>query len=214
MRLKMQLAGTAVGLAMALACTGIAAAADADDVKKAPGYVDFGALNVFGSKEADKTIFIEQGLMQFIAAAVAKDDPELADMLSKLLQIRVQTFAIEADKLEAIEQKTQDMSKKLEGQGWTTMVKMLDRRESGQTFIYSKMVNGKMQGLVVMNVEPKDDASFINIVGEIDPEQLGKLQSKFGAMHGLDSLGIQIKSKYTDDKQKEREKAAGKSKGE
>lgn len=206
MRIQMQIARTAAIVGMALAWCGIAAAADADDVKKAPGYVDFGALNVFGSKEADKTIFIEQGLMQFIAAAVAKDDPELADMLSKLLQIRVQTFAIEADKLEAIEKKTQEMSKKLEGQGWTTMVKMIDARESGQTFIYSKMVDGKMQGLVVMNVEPKDDASFINIVGEIDPEQLGKLQSRFGAMHGLDSLNIQLKNKYTDDKQKERDK--------
>src|SRR5678816_1915663 len=160
MRIKTQFTAVAAVLALALAWNGSAAAAD--DVKNAPGYIDFGDLNVFGSKDADKTVLIEPGLLQFLAGAVAGNDPELADMLSKLLQIRVQTFAIEPDKLEAIEKKTQDVSKKLEAQGWTTMVKMLDRNENSQTFIYSKMVGNKMQGLVVMNVEPKEEASFIN----------------------------------------------------
>jgi hypothetical protein len=190
----------AVVLALAAVVAAGTAAAGAEDVTKMPGYVDFSSLNVFGKQGADVEIFLTKDLLAMVSAFSKTSDPDFADMLSKLVQIRVQTYAISADKLDAIEKKTDEMSKKLEQQGWVTMIKVLDRQESGQTYVYSKLVDGKMQGLLVMNVDPKDDASFINIVGEIDPEQLGKIQGKFN-IHGLDSLEIKVRS-HDDDAKK------------
>lgn len=203
--MRTRIVGVAGALALALAGRAFAGSGT-EDVTKHPGYVDFGPLNVFGNKDKDVEIILEQGMLGFVSVAARNGDPDLADMLSKLMQIRVQTFAIQPDKLEAIEAKTQEVVQKLEAQGWSTMIKVRDRKEGSQTYVYSKLVDGKMQGLVVMNVDPKDDASFVNIVGEIDPDQLGKLQSKFD-VKGLDSLNIQIKDQITDDKEKEREKA-------
>jgi hypothetical protein len=55
--------------------------------------------------------------------------------------------------------------------------------------------NGEsLSGLVVMAVEENDEAVFVNIVGEIDPEQLGKLSNKFH-IPKLDSIEIEHKKK-------------------
>jgi hypothetical protein len=182
-------AWSAVVLAGVLAGVSPAGAAQpaAEDLTKHPGYVDFGTVNLFGSKEADVEIFLEQNLINMVGAFVKNEDPEFANMLAKIKQIRVQSFAIDPDKLEAIEKKTEDVSKKLESQGWATLVKVRDRKQGEQTFVYMKWIDNKVQGLVVMNVDPRDAASFVNIVGEIDPEQVGKLQHKFD-IRGLDSL--------------------------
>ena len=47
-----------------------------------------------------------------------------------------------------------------------------------------------LTGLAVMGIENDDDnAIFINIVGEIDPEQLGRLSEKFNIPE-LDNIHI------------------------
>jgi len=191
--MKHRITGIALALALGMAGPGrVLAENPKEDVTKHPGYVDFGTVNLFGQKAADVEIYLEQNLISMVAALARGEDPELADMLLKLKQIRVQTFAIEPQQLEQIEKKTQEMSGKFESQGWAPLVKMRDRREGSQTYVYMKWKDDKMQGLVVMNVDSKDDeASFVNLVGEIDPEQLGKLQRKFD-IHGLDSLDVEM----------------------
>jgi hypothetical protein len=188
--MKLRMAAWIAVLVLAANGTAFAAAGSGDeDVTKDPGYVDFGTVNLFGNKEADVEVLIEKELLNMLVVFSKSKDPELADMLGKLKQIRVQSFSMEASKLDAVEKKTEEISAKLEGQGWARIVKVRDRRESEHTYIYMKSKDNKIQGLVVMNIDPKDkeQASFVNIVGEIDPEQLGKLQHKFD-IDGLDSL--------------------------
>ena len=43
-----------------------------------------------------------------------------------------------------------------------------------------KTVGSKVAGMAVMVIEPGSDAVFMNIVGEIDPAQLGQVASRFG----------------------------------
>jgi len=191
--MKRCITGIAMALALGMAGPGrVQADNQKEDVTKHPGYVDFGTVNLFGQQAADVEVYLEQNLISMVAALARSDDPELADMLLKLKQIRVQTFEIEPQKLEEIENKTREMSAKFESQGWAPLVKMRDRREGSQTYVYMKWLNDRMQGLVVMNVDSKkDEASFVNLVGEIDPAQLEKLQRKFD-IHGLDSLDVEM----------------------
>jgi hypothetical protein len=188
--MKPSIAGIALALALGSAgTTRVHAESKPEDVTKHPGYIDFGTVNVFGKEPPDVEIIIDQALLNFLVPLSQKSDPEFADMVSKLLQIRVQCFKVAPDKLEAIEKKTQEVSGKLESLGWARIVKVLDREENSQTYVYMRMQGNKVQGLAVMSVDPTDKASFVNIVGEIDPEQLGKLESKFD-IHGLDSLDL------------------------
>jgi hypothetical protein len=174
-----------------------------DEITKDPGYVDFGTVNLFGKKEPDVEVLIQDELLKMIAAVARSSDPELADMMLKLKQIRVQTFSIDAEQLLAVEKKTDEVSSRIEAQGWAPVVRVRNRRDNEQTYIYMKFKpDQKVQGLVVMNVEASDNekqASFVNIVGEIDPEQLGKLQRKFD-IQGLDSLGTSVKKSWEDKK--------------
>jgi hypothetical protein len=54
-------------------------------------------------------------------------------------------------------------------------------------------VKDRIAGLVVMAVEPGDEAAFVNIVGDIDPAQIGRLGRKFD-IEPLDSIRIEIKN--------------------
>jgi hypothetical protein len=187
--------------ALALMCAGSVRATDVEDITKLPGYCDFGTVNLFGHKEADVEVLLEQNLIQMVAAFSKSSDPDLATMLGKLKQIRVQTFAIEPDKLDAIEKKTEEVSHRLETQGWSPMIKVRKRTAGEQTYVYMKMLDNRIQGMVVMNVDPKDEASFINIVGEIDPEKIGQLSHKFN-LTGMDSIKIRSVTHGDQDEEK------------
>jgi Domain of unknown function (DUF4252) len=194
--MKLWMTGIGVVLVCGLAGPGrVLAGTPSEDVTKHPGYVDFGTVNLFGSKPPDVEVLIEKPLIEMVKVFAANDDPELANMLSKLMQISVQVFAIDRDNLTAIEKRTDEVSGKLEAQGWSRIIKVNKRAEGDQTYIYLKMKDNKVQGLALMNVDSqKEEATFANIVGEVDPEQLGRLQHKFN-IEGLDSLDIDMHGK-------------------
>lgn len=203
--MRTRIAWVTGALALAVLAGAAAASPDPDDVTKHPGYVDFGMMNLFGKEEANVEIYLEQNLINLVRALVQSSDPDFAEMLSKLKQIRVQTFGIEPDKLEAIERKTEEVSKRLESQGWAPLLRARDRKEGSQTYVYMKWKENKVQGMVVMSVDAQDEASFINIVGEIDPKQLEKLQRKFD-IHGLDSLDVRVRGRGKDSAEDKKER--------
>ena len=189
--MKMRWAWMAAAAAMVLSGAGTASAAD--DITKDPGYVDFGAMNLFGKEDTNVEIYLDQGILAMVSA-FAKDDPEVQEMIGKLKQIRVQTFEVDSTKVKQVEQRVAEVSKKLEAQGWSTLVKVRDRKSGDNTYVYIKMKDKKAQGLAVMSINPLQDVKFVNIVGEIDPAKLQRLSSKVH-IDGLDSLDVMSPAK-------------------
>lgn len=194
-----------VGLALLGAVTARAGEEQDQEVRKLPGYVDFGPMaSIFGEEDATVEVFLEPNLLSMVAAVTQNSDPELSDMLRKLKQIRVQTYKIGEVRADKVEEKTTEVAKRLEGNGWQTVVRVRERKQ-GQTYVYMKWVDKKVQGLVVMNVNPQEDeASFVNIVGEIDPEQLGRLGTKFH-IDALDD-SLDYRGRHDSDKNKDKGK--------
>ncbi|MEX0601036.1 MAG: DUF4252 domain-containing protein, partial [Rhodothermales bacterium] len=66
-------------------------------------------------------------------------------------------------------------AKELEAQGWETVVRV--REEDQRVNVYMKVRDDVIAGLVVMVLEPDDEegAVFVNIVGDINPEQIGRI---------------------------------------
>ena len=195
----------AVGLALLGPFTARGEEQQDREVQKHPGYVDFGPMaSIFGEEDATVEVFLEPNLLSMVAAVTQGSDPELSDMLHKLKQIRVQTFKIGADRADKVEEKTAEVAKRLEGNGWQTVVRVRERRQE-RTYVYMKWVENLCQGMVVMNVDPNDEAAFVNIVGEIDPNQIARIGSHFN-IHALgDSLDIDSRG-GDKDKQKDKEK--------
>ena len=61
---------------------------------------------------------------------------------------------------------------------WDTLVTVNDNEDDQKVRVFSKSTDNVIDGVVVMVVSPEKEggeAVFINIVGEIDPEKIGKV---------------------------------------
>jgi len=141
--------------------------AQTDELRDEPGYVDFGELSsAYGEPVVE--INIGTALLGFVGALAGEDDPEAAAIFDKLKAVRVNVYKVE-DASAAIGH-INDVSSKLQSQDWTSIVTV--RNEGEHARIYVKMNGNKIDGLTVMAAEDGDEAVFINVIGEIDPEDL------------------------------------------
>ena len=155
-----------------------------DDLSQQPGYVDFGDLGAISASEPEVEISLGGALLRFLGAAIAEEDQELANTLGKLRSIRISVFELEPEDLADATARAIAVSKQLESDGWEPAV--IITSDDAIVRMYMKTVKGLVAGMTVMVIEPESDAVFINIVGEIDPAQLGRVTSKFGV--SLDDL--------------------------
>ena len=156
---------------------GVCAADDKEDYTKYPGYVDFKGLGHFDAEEALVEIDLRNALLLMVSKMTQGVDPELADVLSKLKLVRVQKFALDEREVKDVEAKVDGMARKLEKDGWMRVVRV--REEVDNVHVYFLLADEKLHGITVMAIENWETAAFVNIVGEIDPEQIGRLGAKF-----------------------------------
>jgi hypothetical protein len=168
-----------------LALVAPATAEEKTDYTKLPGYVDFGAMEIFGDVEATVEVFLKGSLLAMARAAVADEDPELEHMLANIQYIHVQVFELDDVDSKQVMTKTKEVAKQLDKRGWEIAVRV--REDDEHVYVY--LLPGKdndIAGLVVMAVEEDDEAAFVNIVGNINPENIGKL----GRTFHMDSIDI------------------------
>jgi hypothetical protein len=137
-----------------------------------PGYFDFSALDsVYG--EPSVMINISPVLLKLMAAA-SKDDPEAAKLMDSLEGVRVNIYATGGEPGPALEQVAK-AKKALQTAQWEPVIQVREPGEEVQIFM--KTGEPGMQGLTVMAVD-EEEAVFLNIIGAIDPSQLGKVMKQ------------------------------------
>ncbi|MFH1756116.1 MAG: DUF4252 domain-containing protein [Candidatus Latescibacterota bacterium] len=186
----------AVALAVLLIMGFTVIACAADDYKKHPGYVDFEKMGFFGESEAAVEVILKGSILKLVREATRDEDPELSDMINKLQFIHVQTFPVGEMDVASLNNKVKSAAKQLEKSGWEVVVRVRDKREDEQVYIYLLPTNSDqiISGLVVMVIDEDEDAVFINIVGDLDPAQIGKLGNTFGIdkLDNLENLKIDV----------------------
>lgn len=164
-----------------------------DDYKKYPGFVDLSDIDEFKKSEETVEVFITKPLLSLVAAATSSDeDQSFSNLLKNLALIRVETFNVKKKDAEKVKKIIQKVSKKLTKEKWSRIVRVKEKNERVEIFIKPK--GKKIAGLLIMALKPDKEAVFVNIVGNIDMDQLGKLSSKFN-IPMMDSLGVKKKSK-------------------
>jgi len=138
-----------------------------------PGAVPFDALEIFSRKDLSTEINLEGALLQLVASATAADDPEFSRLVSGLQAIRVQVAPLTAIDPAKVRAKLDQTVHWLESRGWTAVVRTREKGE--ETYIYTKQVKGEIVGLAVLSFEPGKEASVVNIVGRLDPAQIGRI---------------------------------------
>jgi hypothetical protein len=149
--------------------------AQKEDYSKNPGYLDFGSLASFASGDKGQEVIVEQGLFKMLAKMAGEENKEIAQQLSALKLVRFNSFDVEAGNVNAIENKIASIDKDLLGKNWDRIVRTKSVNEYMNIYIKTAGTE-KFLGVVLTSINSKTKkASFINVVGDIDPELIGKL---------------------------------------
>ena len=148
--------------------------AQEDELKDLPGFIDFGDLSsAYG--EPKISINIGGTLLQFVGLMSGENNPETSKMMSQLKGVRVFGYPIEEDPSVA-RAKFAEVKSTLKSQGWEPVVQV--NEEDELVLIYMKMNGSSMDGMTVMTVD-EEEVMFINIIGQLDPRQLGEMMDNF-----------------------------------
>ena len=154
------------------------AIAQEDELKDLPGYVDFGDLS---SLYGEPKIIINLGgtMLNFVSMMSSANSPETSELISKLKGVRVQIYSTDKNP-DAARAQFNKVKGDLKSSGWEPIVQV--NEEDQQVLIYMKMKDGNMEGMTVMVVDD-EEAVFVNVIGQLNPAELGKV---------MDSLDVDV----------------------
>jgi hypothetical protein len=139
-----------------------------------PGQVDFGKFSPPGSGGEFVEVNVGASLISLAASFLQKEDPDVAQLLNGLQSVRVNVIGINAENRAEVQKRSESVRQELDTKGWERIVTA--QQKDQDVSIYLK-TQGKetVQGLVVMVREGDRQAVFVNVVGNIKPEQLATL---------------------------------------
>jgi hypothetical protein len=176
-----------------------------NDLRDEPGYFDFSEFEEFAAEGKSVEVYVKEPLLSFARAALAAEEPELARILDKIKQVTVRVFSIDAKDNRKIRSMVETLDKKLERSDWESTVRVKENGE--QVLVYVKTTGNKIDGLAVMAIEYGKEAAFINIIGQIDPVDIGKLSGRFNIPNQLGLVEeLSKEEKAAREKAKEMEK--------
>ena len=138
-----------------------------------PGQVDFGTFDPPEDGEFIE-VRINSNLINMAARLTEKAEPDVARMLRNLKAVRVNVIGLTDENRDEITQRVQTVRRQLDEQGWERIVTVRDRNED--VGVYLKLRGEEaVEGLVVTVTDGQGEAVFVNIVGEIRPEQVAEI---------------------------------------
>ena len=148
------------------------------DYSNLPGYVDIQGLGVFTEDDATVEVYLHDALLAMVAEMARYAEPELTEVLLGLKVVRVNRYRMSEKQIDKVDEMTREMAAKLEKDDWARVVRIRERDET--VYVYFKLGEKLVHGVTVMVIEEYEGyATFVNIVGDIDPAQVGKLGRKF-----------------------------------
>lgn len=142
-----------------------------------PGQIDFGKFSAPGAGGEFVEVNLSSSLISLAAKFIEKEEPEVARLLNTVQLVRVNVIGLNDENRSDLEKRAQKIRKELDTKGWERVVTA--REHDQDVGVYVK-THGKetVQGIVVMVMEGNKEAVFVNIVGDIKPEQLALLGDK------------------------------------
>lgn len=145
--------------------------------KNSPGYVDFSRQPLFDEDDLEVRVSVKGPMIQLVAEASRETDPNLAEMLGELEAVEVQVYRLAEAERDAVRREISRQAGELEADGWAEAITIHLRRARGHVFL--RLVDAEPVGVAALYVGEENEAVFVNIVGRIDPAQIGRLASQF-----------------------------------
>ena len=155
----------------------IAAATLTASADPLPGQVDFGAFTPPNNGKEYVEVNVPSALISLAAKFVEKQEPDVAKMLNSIKLVRVHVVGLDDSNKVDLEQRVQKVRTDLSGKGWERLVTA--QKEQQDVAVYLKMgENSAVQGLALTVMDGNKHAVFVNIVGDIRPDQLTTLAER------------------------------------
>jgi hypothetical protein len=172
----------ALGLLVGLCC---AAQAKDVDLQKLPGYVDLEKIQIPGSAEEVMDVDLGPALLKLALGADENRDQALSQALEMVQSIRVKSFSVDENQAPKIQAYMKEIEEKLNADDWQRLIYIKDDEEI--VIVSVKHAESAIAGLMVMVFEDDEEATFVNVVGNID---LSKLIGIAGDLDEVDIKGL------------------------
>jgi hypothetical protein len=159
---------------------------DKTDYTKYPGYVDFGSISKYMTGDNVTEVNLDANLLQMLSKMGGEKDTSFKSVVSGLKLIRVNSFGINASNENEVKDVISSVDKSLMSKNWQRIVKVKENGEYTNVYVLPSSDYENFLGLCVTSIDSKKkkdkeraEATFVNIVGNINMSQLGKLGDKF-----------------------------------
>lgn len=157
------------------------------DYSSEKGYVDFKDLSKYETGEKYMEVILEDNLLKLASKFAKHDDPELAELIANLKLVQVYGVEVNNENAAVLKNRVDGVNNMLMEKKWDRIVRMKDRGENVSVLI--NVGSGtEVNGLVVTVFDDNKEATFVNIVGKIDLETIGRLTDQWDIPH-LDKVG-------------------------
>jgi hypothetical protein len=156
------------------------------DYSKYPGYVDFGNISKYMTGDNVKEVNLDSNLLNMLSKMGGEKDTSFKSVVSGLKLIRVNSFGVNASNENEVKDVIASVDKSLMSKNWERIVKVKENGEYTNVYVLPSSDYENFLGLCVTSIDAKKkkdkegaEATFVNIVGNINMSQLGKLGDKF-----------------------------------
>jgi len=161
-------------------------------VDRQPGYFPIEQLDLFTPDSLNVDIELQGPMLRLVASAMSgDDDPEdrqFAELMAKLDRIRVRVGSLDGHDMADVHKLVMGAADRLTGSGWQRILFARDEDELVSVLVRSD--GERFQGLTVFAVDSPDEIALINIVGDIDPSQLGRLLGDLDHLPGVEDIDL------------------------
>lgn len=140
------------------------------------GFVDFGKLNPTGSSQFVE-VNVKSNLIALVANLARKAEPEVADVILGLKQVRVNVLGLNNENRDDLKQRVTEIREKLDKIGWERIVTAIEKDQDVGIFL--KMKDAKSVDGVCVTVVDKNQVVLVNVVGNLQPEKLSMVGERF-----------------------------------
>lgn len=143
--------------------------------------LDVRALDSYFDREARVEVNLRGSLLRLAVEATRDKEPEVAEIVDGLNAVTVRIYELASARGD-LSSRLSAIGDGFEDAGWFTFVRVRGNEEDPEdVWIYVREEGDVFGGMAVMSVDPEDEeVAFILIDGLIDPEQVGRLSSRFG----------------------------------
>jgi len=162
------------------------------DYTKMAGFYNFGDMTSIAKSEPITEVEIEEPLLK-MAAKMAGDEEGVNQLLNALKLVKVVEYELTINNKHDFESKLDELDKSFTNSKWERIVKSKSKGSAANVYMKSDG-KGNYSGMAVMTLGMNNKVSFINVVGDINLDTIGKISTKFD-FDGLKNLGNGKKDK-------------------